>query len=119
MWVHGRSEESEPTSIECYWKKPRLVQVDKNLQALKAKDLDKSKYKDIKIDSCTDFLNSISKELCSKSYDCQISRHLLQLNLKSQFSIHQILVRFLYSKTCTDVNSFLNMHLKYALKIYV
>ena len=105
MWMHRRSEEPEPTSIECYWKKPRLAQLDKNLSTIKAKDLCKIKNKNKQTSDSQIFFSSISEQLCFRKFDCPISRHLMKLNDKNELSIHQIMIRFLDSQKCTGVNN--------------
>jgi len=43
MWLHRRSEEPSPTRVACYWAKPKLAGVCKEL--IKAKDLVKRNSK--------------------------------------------------------------------------
>lgn len=39
MWIHRRSEDPAPTSVECYWKKSKLSSVGSTLKFVKSSDI--------------------------------------------------------------------------------
>lgn len=43
MWVHRRSEEPSPTSVECYWKKSTLSKVGTTLKFIRLEQLCKKR----------------------------------------------------------------------------
>ncbi|XP_011699703.1 PREDICTED: uncharacterized protein LOC105457004, partial [Wasmannia auropunctata] len=110
MWVHRRSEEPEPTATVCYWKKPRLAKVSDNVKNIKVKDMvkvkcptdNKSNY------DPDDFYNSLLVEFQSHQFDCQLSRHCIDLKVKHPLSLHEMLITFYTSNNFTpDADSFL------------
>ncbi|XP_024891954.1 uncharacterized protein LOC112468648, partial [Temnothorax curvispinosus] len=103
MWVHRRSEEPEPTAIVCYWKKPRLSKVSENIRNIKAKDMVKIKCPKDNLSNYDpdNFYNSLLMEFQSHQFDCQLSRHCIDLKVKNSLSLHEMLITFYTSDNFT------------------
>lgn len=95
MWLHRRSEEPEPTAVQCYWKKPVLAQVGSNIKFLTAKMMKKPEknYDFLNTDA---FFDEVVAELSKRQCNTQISRHCFLLNSESNknYSLHKLMLDF-------------------------
>ncbi|XP_046629068.1 uncharacterized protein LOC124309448 [Neodiprion virginianus] len=106
MWVHRRSEETEPTATVCFWKKARLAQVASNVRSLKAKDMRQSKVQTELPDNTT-FFKTLLDEMKKRQFDRQISRYYIKTDSNKVLSLHNIMLEFFCCSDNTDVESFL------------
>ncbi|XP_046601957.1 uncharacterized protein LOC124295573 [Neodiprion lecontei] len=77
MWVHRRSEETEPTATVCFWKKARFAQVASNVRSLKAKDMRQSKVQTELPDNTT-FFKTLLDKMKKRQFDSQIFRYYIK-----------------------------------------
>ncbi|KYN19384.1 hypothetical protein ALC57_08300 [Trachymyrmex cornetzi] len=84
----------------CYWKKSRLAQVSDNVRNIKAKDMVKVKCQTNNKSNYDpdDFYNSLLVEFQTHQFDCQLSRHCIDLKVRHPLSLHEIYGRLTASR---------------------
>lgn len=105
-WIHRRTEEPAPTSIACYWKKPKLSEIGKNIKYKKISDVipSSSVAADVQNDNQQTFLDKVLK--AGKS---DTGSHLIKFFSQSRgqgLSMHHNAV--LYDGDKQNVQAFLN-----------
>lgn len=107
MWVHRRSEEPEPTATVCYWKKPTLAQVGKNIKYITTKEIKKPQM-EYNFKDNDSFFNKVLHEMQKLQLNNQIFRHCISVaDTCKQLSLHQLLIQFAEIQG-TNANDFLN-----------
>ena len=116
MWLNRRSEQPECTSVECYWKKPRLARVDENIDKIRARDMGCVK-KPLKLPDNKRFLEKVTSEMIKLNLRQELrsvlSRQLLPDSEVRQLGLHQLLIRYCHSVEEFDAENFLSFAVKF------
>lgn len=95
MWMHRRREEPSCTSVECYWKKSKLVQVGTTIKFIKAKELSKNQMS-LNVDLAENMIfdKFIEEAMKRRISNCQILKHLPDYEIQDlkMFSLHYLFV---------------------------
>lgn len=91
MWVHRRSEEPSPTSVECYWKKSVLSSVGTSIKFMYATELG-NKPKPVPEVPST-FLQQVKEEAKYHNSKSQLLKHINE-ERNSSLSLHNLIHNF-------------------------
>lgn len=95
MYLHRKSEESSSTSIDCYWKKPKLSGIGTSIKFMKTKDLFPLKAvetpnKEVTLKIFKDIIDLGERN----NINCQLGQHNYNLNPILKLSIHKLILDF-------------------------
>lgn len=76
FWIHRRSEQPAPTSIECYWKKPKMAGIGTTVKFIEANKLGKRKRDDSTSSSSSSLLNNLKNRPEIKKIKSQLTIHI-------------------------------------------
>lgn len=96
-WLHRRTEEASPTSVECYWQKPKLAKIGNTIRTILIKDMTGKSTKQSKIrrlESPDVFHNKILKLGVEKKSQCTYFKVLNQWDNELSISMHAMSVQY-------------------------
>jgi len=97
MYLHRKSEESSVTSVDCYWKKPKLSGIGTSIKFMNTKDL--FPPKNLKNQTTNKvivkkFFEDVIELGRKNNINCQLGQYNYCLSVISNLSIHRLMSDF-------------------------
>lgn len=97
MYLHRKSEESSVTSVDCYWKKPKLSGIGTSIKFMNTKDLfppKNVKKQTINKIEVTKLFEDVIELGRKNNINCQLGQYNYYLSVISNLSIHRLMSDF-------------------------